>query len=109
MAGYYGYSMSNNAVYAFSENKTPISKWSKRKIFEVIEEELKDKNFREEYSIPNEIIGKLKKVPLKILKKEILVSNEWHHTSKFYNPTDFYEIDFDYILDLSEEQIQRWI
>ena len=42
MAGYYGYSMSNNAVYAYLDNKMPISKWSKKKIFEVIEEKLLD-------------------------------------------------------------------
>ena len=108
MAGYYGYSMSNNAVYAYLDNKMPISKWSKKKIFEVIEEKLQDEDFREEYPISNEIIEKLKKVPLKILKVEILVSNEWHHTSKFYNCTDFYEVDFDYIMDLTTEKIEKW-
>lgn len=32
MSGYKGYSMSNNAVAAYSEGKKPMSKWTKSEI-----------------------------------------------------------------------------
>lgn len=32
MAGYYGYSMSNNAVEAYENGEMPISKWTKKEI-----------------------------------------------------------------------------
>lgn len=38
MAGYNGYSMSNNAVAAYEDGEMPLSKWSKTAILEVIEE-----------------------------------------------------------------------
>lgn len=38
MAGYCGYSMSNNAVDAYNDGEKPLSKWTKRAIIEAIEE-----------------------------------------------------------------------
>lgn len=108
MAGYYGYSMSNNAYYAYLENKMPISKWTKKKIFEVIDENLQDEEFCEEYELSMEVIEALKKMPMRLLKQRILVTREWHHTSKFYNPTDFYEVDFSYIERLKPEEVMMW-
>lgn len=32
MAGYYGYSMSNNAVEAYKSGEKPFSKWTKTEI-----------------------------------------------------------------------------
>ena len=109
MSGYYGYSMSNNACLAYEENKMPISKWTKKKIFEVIEESLQDEFYSEMYEISEDVIEAMRKMPLRLLKKHILESREWHHTSKFYNQTDFYEINFDYIQRLTPEDVQKWL
>lgn len=38
MAGYSGWSMSNNAVDAYSNGEKPLSKWTKADIFDTIEE-----------------------------------------------------------------------
>lgn len=35
MAGYYGYSMSNNAKAAYEMDEKPFSKWSKGEILEL--------------------------------------------------------------------------
>ena len=37
MSGYYGISMSNNAVKAYEEGKKPYSKWTKKGILERID------------------------------------------------------------------------
>lgn len=38
MAGYYNYSMSNNAVSAYESGEMPISKWTKKEMLFAIEE-----------------------------------------------------------------------
>ena len=40
MAGYYGYSMSNNAVSAYEEGEMPLSKWTKQGVIEYIANDL---------------------------------------------------------------------
>ena len=39
MAGYNGWSMSNNAIEAYENGEKPLSKWTKTDIFEAIEEQ----------------------------------------------------------------------
>lgn len=36
MAGYYNYSMSNNAVSAYADGEKPLSKWTKSEIIETL-------------------------------------------------------------------------
>lgn len=36
MAGYYNYSMSNNAVNAYADGEKPLSKWTKSEIIETL-------------------------------------------------------------------------
>ena len=42
MAGYFGYSMSNNAVDAYGNGEMPISKWSKKAIMEEVEKSVRE-------------------------------------------------------------------
>ena len=35
------------------------------------------------------------KMPVKQLKDILLYYSEWHHTSSWYNKTDFYALDYD--------------
>lgn len=100
MAGYFGYSMSNNAVEAYENGSKPFSKWTKADILELIEDENLELNCS---------IDKLKKVPVKILKEICLKYSSWHHTSNHYNKTDFYSIDYDSIENLTDEKLDGLI
>lgn len=98
MAGYNGWSMSNNAVEAYSNGEKPLSKWTKADIFDTIEEqEVKLKCSIEE----------LKKLPVKVLKEICLTYSSWHHTSNHYNKTDFYSLDVDRIENLTDDKIEE--
>lgn len=100
MAGYNGWSMSNNAVDAYENGEKPLSKWRKSDILEAIEKsEIK----------PKCSIEKLRKLPVKILKEICLYKSSWHHTSNHYNETDFYSLDEDEIESLTDEKIDELI
>lgn len=100
MAGYNGWSMSNNAVAAYEDGEKPLSKWTKTDIFDEIEnQEVKLKCSME----------KLQKLPAKALKEVCLTYSSWHHTSNHYNRTDFYSLDIDYIENLTDEKIEGLI
>ena len=96
MAGYSGYSMSNNAVEAYESGEKPISKWTKEAIFF----EIKDQELELKCSVE-----KLKKLPVKLLKEVCLRRSSWHHTSNHFNKTDFYSLNTNKIENLSDEDI----
>lgn len=85
MAGYKGYSMSNNAVAAYKEGLKPFNKWTKREILAELTAQ----------DVPAEIMEELRSWTLAQLRASFLTSQEWHHTSKYYNKTDFYSVIFD--------------
>lgn len=98
MAGYNGYSMSNNAVDAYGNGQMPLSKWTKTEILNAIADNDYD-------------VNKFKKIKLALLKEYFLKYSSWHHTSCRYNCTDFYRVDFDNVerylrgcLELVEEE-----
>src|SRR5574344_2031052 len=65
MPGYaQDYSMRNNPVIAYNNGENQLSKWSK-----------------------GEKIQKIKNI-----RKNLLIKSSWHHTSSFYNCTDFYSL-----------------
>ena len=82
MAGYNGYSMSNNAVNAYANGERPLSKWTKADI-------LKELSAMDYHS---DLIGQLTAAELKAL---FLKRSSWHHTSSHFNRTDFYSITDD--------------
>lgn len=104
MAGYNGFSMSNNAIAAYESGEKPLSKWTKSDIIEAIDDAIK-----EEELILNCSMEKLKKTPVKILKDLCLSYSSWHHTSNHYNKTDFYSLDIDRIERLTDEMIDNEI
>ena len=85
MAGYYNYSMSNNAVEAYERGEMPISKWSKKAIME----ELSKCNVKPEH------MAAFKAMSINELRDKLLYSCGWHHTSKYYNRTEFYSFEYD--------------
>ena len=98
MAGYNGFSMSNNAVAAYEDGEKPLSKWTKADIFDTI----KDTEIEFKCSIE-----KLRKLPVKVLKEVCLRYSSWHHTSNHYNKTDFYSLDINRIESLTDEKIDE--
>lgn len=78
--GYYKNSMSNNARKAYENSIMPWSKWTKQAVISEIANQL---------GVDDEDITLLKPY------KEYLVYSSWHHTSKNYNKTDFWKVEFD--------------
>ena len=98
MAGYKGYSMSNNAVAAYKNGEKPWTKWTKNDILNEIS------NLKLKASIND-----FKNMPLKLLREECLYYSSWHHTSSYYQKTDFYSINQEYISELTTEKINEKI
>ena len=106
MAGYYGYSMSNNAVDAYLGGEKPLSKWTKAGILSAARDCVLDAN--DEGESFDEIISALSALPLAVLRERLLVRSSWHHTSKLYNQTDFYMVDDNVCAELTKRDIQEW-
>lgn len=103
MAGYYGYKMSNNAVEAYECGEMPLSKWTKSAIIKRITEMVNDEEVEINFTLEN-----LFKLPAKTLKAELLTMVAWHHTSSWYNVTDFYGIDDNKLESLSDDDIKAF-
>ena len=93
MSGYKNYSMSNNAIAAYENGERPLSKWTKSEILDGIAE------------IDDEKAEICNKLTLSELKSRFLRYSSWHHTSEYYNCTDFYEIDSNAVDEISAEKI----
>ena len=96
MSGYYNYSMSNNAISAYDAGRMPRSKWDKDSLISALSE-----------IYDSETMADLKKFSVEVLRRVFLQRTEWHHTSSYYNETDFYEVfdEFEsyYALELCRE------
>ena len=90
MAGYHGYSMSNNAVAAYQDGERPLSKWTKADIL----------------SLCGEKATMLKPLTVKELRDQMLYKSSWHHTSSHYNATDFYSFDEDRLENVTAEDVE---
>lgn len=84
-SGYVGQSMSVRAQEAYDDGKKPFNKWTKSDIID----EIKDN-----YDLTKEEVDILKKYKLNELKG-LLSYSEWHHTGKYYNETEFWELNLD--------------
>lgn len=93
MAGYNNYSMSNNAVAAYEAGEMPLSKWSKSELLAMCGDQA----------------GKLSRLTVAELRRELLVKSSWHHTSNHYNKTDFYSFSVDALGDLTPERLTEII
>lgn len=91
--GYVGWSMSVNAANAYDNGKKPLSKWTKAEILELCGDK---KELAERLTAPE-------------LKKTLLYCSEWHHTSSYYNRTDFYDFDADALESLTPETVEQII
>ena len=89
MAGYYRFSMSNNAISAYNSGEKPFSKWRKSDILEEL----------------GELANRFEKVPAPALKSALLYKSSWHHTSKHFNKTNFYSVDLDKAEEMTDAEI----
>lgn len=89
--GYDGYSMSNNARAAYENGEKPLSNWTKTDIIDAIQDINPDID--------------CSRLNAATLKKEFLTQTSWHHTSKFYNRTNFYSIDTEYVEGLTQSEV----
>lgn len=101
--GYVGYSMSVRAAQAYDNGEMPLSKWTKKLILERIREIL--------YENPaHEITADdFEKLRLDELKKHVLVRSSWHHTSKYFNRTDFYSVDVNLVTLTKKSDVEKII
>lgn len=83
--GYDGYSMSNNARAAYENGEKPWSKWTKSELLDAVK------------AIDESRYDLAKKMTVEQLRASVLNTTSWHHTSKYYNKTDFYSINEDKI------------
>ena len=100
--------MSNRAIEAYNNGEKPFSKWTKKDILDAIEE------YKQESDDPTvhlfyTVFYELAKVRAAVLKTHLLHKSSWHHTSKFYNRTDFYELDIDYLESLTDSDLDEWV
>lgn len=95
--GYKGQSMSVNAVLAYDRGEKPLSKWTKAAILEEIE------NMFDE--LPEEKADMIKKMTLTELRENFLNYTAYHHTGKFYNSTNFYQLNADRMENITVEEI----
>ena len=79
MAGYCGWSMSNNALDCYDNNIRPKSTWTKAELLDEIKE-----------TYGEAIRDRAKKHTLGFLRDSFLTYDSWHHTGKHYRCTDFY-------------------
>lgn len=86
--GYSGWSMSNNAVQAYQDGEMPKSKWTKAAMIGAIRE----------YCLRFDLLydeGVIKGLRKDDLFDRFFYRSSWHHTSKFFNVTDFYSLNED--------------
>lgn len=96
--GYDGYAMSNNARMAYEDCEMPLSKWTKTELLSAIKS----------YNVSADIILALQKHNTDTLRRELLMYPGWHHTSEYYNKTNFYAIDADKVNELTVNRIDNW-
>lgn len=84
-SGYHGWSMSKRAFAAYEAGEKPLSKWTKKAMVEAISNYCNDNDLFFDKTITH-------------LKKDAIFErffqySSWHHTSKFCNETNFYQLD----------------
>jgi hypothetical protein len=96
--GYIGKSMSVNAKEAYERHEMPLSKWTKNKILEAIDDLSVDVN-----------LELLKRLTKEQLQDVALCYCGYHHTGKYYNETDFYAVDEELVKGLTDDKINELV
>ena len=99
--GYVGKSMSTNAAIAYEQGERPLSKWTKQEI-------VMEVACSEGYKLDWQAVELMQKLTVKVLREKFLVLSGRHHTSKYYNETEFYRLNNAVIEELTVETINSW-
>lgn len=91
--GYVGHSMSVNAKLAREDGERPISEWTKKAFREAIS------------SISPEKAKLIAKINPSVLHIYFLERTASHHTSSWYNPTQFYALNVDAVKNISTDTL----
>ena len=84
-SGYVGWSMSRRAAEAYEDGEMPKSKWTKGAMVAAI------RDCCDEFDLAYD--PKVESMRKDELFHRFFEVTSWHHTSKFFNETDFYGID----------------
>lgn len=98
-SGYIGHSMSRRAAEAYEDGEMPKSKWTKKAMVAAIQ------SYCDEFDMsfdPDVLKGMRKDEVF----EQFFHKSSWHHTSKFFNETDFYKLDEDAICELFRPMTQ---
>ena len=93
--GYCGRSTSVNSLIAREMGSFPLGEWSKAKMMNGIKKIAEGKAVL------------FQKIPLPVLKIYCLRRTGYHHTSKFFNETDFYELNEEAIRSLPDDTLMQ--
>lgn len=87
-SGYIGHSMSRRAAEAYEDGEMPNSKWTKKAMVAAIQ------SYCDEFdmSFDPDVLKGMRKDDM---FERSFHKSSWHHTSKFFNETDFYKLDED--------------
>lgn len=91
--GYVGYSWSVNAELAREDGELPISEWTKRAFVEAIS------------PISPEKAKLTAKIDVAVLRLYFLERTASHHTSSWYNPTQFYALNVEAVQNVSTDTL----
>lgn len=90
-SGYIGWSMSLRAAEAYEFGEMPKSKWTKKAIIEALRVMCDELDL-----VYDPSVERMRKAEL---FDRFLYKSSWHHTSKFFNETDFYAVDEDEVAE----------
>ena len=101
-SGYYGYKMSKRAHDAYDHGEKPYTRWTKKDILDVLEDN----------EISEEDLKKLSKYSTKTLRAYFLEMSSWHHTSSYANETSFCIVDADKpinyeAIDVADKEVKK--
>lgn len=89
-SGYISWSMSKRTAQAYADGEMPKSKWTKAAMAEAIKVCCDENDLA--YDPAVERLAKT------ALFDRFFYRSSWHHTSKFFNATDFYAVDEDAVM-----------
>lgn len=86
--GYIGQRISERAAAAYDMGEKPLSKWTKAEIISRLKMAIKDG----EVEASEGYVNRAEKLCRATLKRHLLDLVSWHHTGKYYNRTNFYDL-----------------
>ena len=102
-SGYVGYSMSKRAVEAYEQGEKPKSKWTKAAMLQEIAAYCDDFDME----MDSKAWAYLSKLTKAELFDRFFYKTSWHHTSKYFNATDFYGLDEEELVEFVEKPTAR--